>query len=150
MKTEKKKPRGRYRRALLLALVLGPVFAPAVKADDIAFKVGRHSIIIPFKQVSATELYSFREGKGFPALESVVFLSHRKKFQGTIGAAAELGASKAVPFLGANWRLPESLFDLKNNQFYFGAAIAKRFDDDPKYKSWRGIEVTLKASHALW
>lgn len=134
--------------AVLAGFAAGP--RPAY-ADDIAFQFANgHNIVVPFRQVSFTELYSLREGKGFPAVESVLFLSARKKFQGTFGAAAELGVSKAVPFLGANWRLTERLFDTSNNLLYFGFAAAKRFDQDPRNKSWRGVEITLKASHPLF
>ncbi len=145
MKANKKKP---YGRKLFLAVVLLGALAGAAKAEPIQFTTGGgHAFVLPLQSVSGTQLYSFREGKGFPALESVLYVSPRKKFQATFGAAAELGRSVAVPFAGAQWRLSERFFDTSDNDLYFGLALAKHPDSA---KSWRGVEVTLKASTALW
>ena len=118
-----------------------PVFAAT---SPIRFQVGEHSFVLPMQNVSGTQLYSFREGKGFPGLESVIY--SYKKTQVTAGAAAELGTSKAVPFVGFQFRLPAKFFDTSNNNLYFGAFAAKH----PSRKSWRGVEGGLKASVPLW
>lgn len=150
MKKKKPKPRkpGGYMMAMavLAGLAMGP--RPAYAATDpIRFEFdGGHALLLPLQNVSGTELYSLRAGKGYPALESVLYTTPRRKFQITAGAAAELGTSHAVPFAGAQAKLPQRFFDTSNNDLFFGVAVAKHTD----VKSWRGVEVTLKASKALW
>jgi hypothetical protein len=144
-----KKPKGGG--YLLVAAMIG-LATLCVKAeaatDPIRFEFGGgHALLLPLQNVNGTEVYSFREGKGFPAIESVLYTTPSRKFQVTAGAAAELGTSHAVPFAGAQFRLPQRFFDTSNNDLYFGFAVAKHPD---AAKSWRGVEVMLKASTALW
>lgn len=134
--------------AALLACGPRPAYA-ATKPLGIQFG-GGHLLELPFQNMNGTELYSVREGKGYPALESVLYQSPRRRTQVSIGAAAELGASKAVPFVGAQLRLPEKFFDTSNNDLFFGVAAAKHFGPETRFKSWRGVELTLKASKPLW
>lgn len=109
--------------------------------NPIAFRVGAHSFILPFQKVSGTELYSFQDEKGFPGLETVLY--SYQKFQVSFGAAAVLGSSKDVPFIGAQFRLPSSLFDVSNNDLLFGAFLGKE-------SGHKGLILGLKASTKLW
>jgi hypothetical protein len=152
MKANKKKPYGH--KLFLAAMVLGALLAskPAhAREGDIEFTTpGGHTFKLPFQSVDATQLYSFREGRGFPGLQTVLYASPRKKFQASFGAAAELGESRAVPFAGAQWKLTERLFRVDDNRLMFGVAAAKHFRPESKYKSWRGVEATINVSHPLF
>ena len=107
----------------------------------ISIQVGQHSFILPFQKVTATQLYSFRDGKGFPGLETVLY--SYQKFQVTFGAAAVLGESKDVPFAGAQFTLPSALFDTGNNSLLFGVYAGKETGK-------KGLTVGIKASTPLW
>ena len=143
----------KFKLSLLSVALLGAAIAcgprPAyASSDPIRFEfAGGHALLLPLQNVAGTELYSFKQGKGFPALESVLYMTPSRKFNITAGAAAELGTTSAVPFAGFGFRLPQRFFDTSNNDLYFGAAFAKPKDGP---KSWRGVEVTLKASKPLW
>ena len=143
----------KFKVSLLSAALLGAAILarprPAYASNDpIRFEfAGGHALLLPLQNVAGTELYSFRQGKGFPALESVLYATPSRRFNISAGAAAELGTSHAVPFAGIGFRLPQRFFNTDNNDLYFGAAFAKPSDAP---KSWRGVEVTLKASKPLW
>lgn len=105
---------------LILAGVLGLVaLAMPAKAEDIAFSVKGMDFLIPAKVVDGVQLYSFDTGKGYPGVQTVLV----KKGDGqlTFGAAAQLGTSEAVPFVGLQFRLPREYFDVDNNELHFGA-----------------------------
>lgn len=117
---------------LLAVLALGPTWAQAGDAvsinslaapQDVAFRFGRNDFIVPLREVEATQLYSFKEGKGYPAVESV--FARRKTWKLSVGAAAELGTGVNVPFLSVSTRLSDKFFDTGNNDLYFGAWVGK-------------------------
>lgn len=110
-------------------------------AEDVAFRAGGADFLVPLKIVSATQLYSFKEGKGFPALETTLIEKRRFKF--SAGAAAELGTSVNVPFVAFSTRLSRSFFDTANNQLYFGVWVGKPSDK-------KGAIWGLAASTELW
>ncbi len=119
-------------------LAVHPLFAAT---NPIAFKVGQNSFLVPFQKVSGTQLYSFRDGKGFPGLETALYSF--QKFQVTFGAAATLGTSNAVPFVGAQFTLPARFFDTSNNAILFGGYAAKE-------EGRKGFVYGIKASTPLW
>lgn len=130
----------------LVALVLTTIFAagprPAYAATNpLAARFGQHVFLVPFQKVSGTQLYSFHDGKGFPGLETALYSF--QKFQVTFGAAATLGTSSAVPFLGAQFTLPARFFDTSNNALLFGAYAARE-------QGRKGLTVGIKASTPLW
>lgn len=106
--------------ALMLA-VLG--LAVSLKAEPIAVELGGNKFILPLQLVSGTQLYSFDEGRGYPALETV--LAQRGKAQLSVGAAPVLGTSANVPFVALQFRLSEKFFDISDNNVYFGAWVGK-------------------------
>jgi hypothetical protein len=125
---------------LLLAVALGPTWAQAEP-----LKLG--PLLVPFQVMNGTELYSFREGKGFPAAETVLYMKGR--YQLTLGAAAVLGTDVNVPFLGIQHRLNPNIFDTSDNDVQFGAWVGKASrrlpgDDRPEWL------YGLKASIPLW
>lgn len=105
---------------VLLALLAAPLVA---RAEDVAFRLGENDFLIPFKQVSAVQLYSFEEGKGFPAVETV--LAARKSWKVSVGAASVLGSGVNVPFVSVATRLSPRFFDIGDNDLYFGAWVGK-------------------------
>lgn len=126
---------------LWVTLAIGSRTGVFAATNPIAFKVGQNSFLVPFQKVSGTQLYSFHDGKGFPGLETTLYSF--QKFQVTFGAAATLGTSNAVPFIGAQFRLPEKFFDVGNNDLMFGAYAAKE-------QGRKGLTVGIKASTNLW
>lgn len=129
-------------KGLILSVFLaGPLMVPAVQAEDVAFRLGRNDFLVPFKQVDATQLYSFEEGKGFPAVQSI--LARRKTWQLSVGAAAVLGTGVNVPFVSVATRLSPRFFDTGNNDLYFGIWVGKPSSGG---KALYG----LSASTALW
>lgn len=127
-----------------LIVVLFAVLASAhafAATNPLSIQVGAHTFVLPLQKVSGTELYSFRDGKGFPALETVLY--NYKKFQVTFGAAAVLGTTQNVPFLGAQFVLPTKFFDTTNNDLLFGAYAGKEHGK-------KGLTVGIKASKPLW
>lgn len=104
--------------ALLLAVAVG------VKAEPISMNVGENTFILPLQVVQGTQLYSFEEGRGYPALETV--LATRKNYRVTFGAAAVLGTSANVPFVSFQTRLSEKFFDISDNNLYFGIWVGRQ------------------------
>lgn len=137
----------RKQTKFLFALVAGMVvFLAAVHplfaaTNPIAFRLGQNTFLLPFQKVGGTQLYSFRDGKGFPGLETSLYTY--QKFSLTFGAAAVLGQSTAVPFLGAQFVLPSRFFDTQNNDLLFGGYVAKE-------QGRKGLTVGIKCSKPLW
>lgn len=123
---------------LTLALLAGPTWA---MAEKLSFQAGETLFTAPLLVVNATEVYSFREGKGYPGLETV--LVRRGNFIGTFGAAAVLGESQNVPFVSVQTRLSPKFFDTSNNELLFGVWVGK----EPKK---RGLTAGLLATVPLW
>lgn len=127
-----------------LKLVVLLAFLPCLSqaaTNPLAVHFGGHAFLVPLQTFGATQLYSFRDGKGFPGLETAVYTF--KKFQVTFGAAATLGTSNAVPFVGAQFTLPAKFFDTKNNSLLFGVYAGKE-------QGRKGLTVGIKASQPLW
>jgi hypothetical protein len=124
-----------------MLILLSAVLGAAVHAEDVAVRLGESDFIIPLKQVDATQLYSFKEGKGYPAVESV--LARRKTWKLSVGAAAELGKGVNVPFVSASTRLSPIFFDTGNNDLYFGLWVGNPSHGDK-------VIWGLSASTALW
>lgn len=99
------------------------------------------TFILPLQKVSAVQLYSFRDKKGYPALETV--LASKWKWQLSAGAAVVLGESKNVPFASLKTRLSPRFFDTTNNEIFFGAWVGQ--ESKTKRTTWG-----LSASVPLW
>lgn len=120
---------------------IGMLLTPAVYAQDVAFEFKGFKAMVPLKVVNAIQLYSFDEGKGYPAVETV--LVEKKNFRLNLGAASVLGTSENVPFVSLETRLSDKFFDISNNDLYFGAWVGKQ--SDQKDGTWG-----LAASIQLW
>lgn len=107
----------------LKAVLILAAIAPAVRAEDVIFRAGGADFIAPLRQVEAVQLYSFDQGKGYPAVESV--LARRKTWKLSVGAASELGTGVNVPFLSVSTRLSPFFFNTEGNELYFGAWVGK-------------------------
>jgi hypothetical protein len=132
---------------MLLWLGAGMVIPAFAATDPLAFNLGGTLFILPFQKVSATQLYSFDEGKGFPAAETV--LVQRGKVQLTFGAAPVLGTSQNVPFVGLQTRLSEKFFDVTNNELLFGVWAGKVSGDEKAGRDAQNV-WGIKASIPLW
>ena len=109
----------------LIGLALFLVATPGVlKAEPVSIDLGGNTFILPLQVVSGVQLYSFEEGRGYPALETV--LIERKSFRFTFGAAAVLGTSANVPFVSLQTRLTEKFFDINDNNLYFGVWVGRQ------------------------
>lgn len=127
---------------ILAGLLLGPILAPAAKAEPVSVKLTEETtLVLPLQVVSVVQLYSPDLGKGFPALETV--LASRKTWRLSAGAAPVLGTSENVPFVSLSTRLSPRFFDTSDNDLYFGAWAGKPSDQD----SWTW---GISASVALW
>jgi hypothetical protein len=142
----KGKPKGGCKFFLTLALL---ALAGAVSAatNPIAFNLGGTLFVLPFQKVSATQLYSFKEEKGFPAVETV--LVSRGKAQLTFGAAPVLGSEASVPFVALQTRLSEKFFDTSNNALMFGVWVGQVSGDKAVGRKARNV-WGIKASVPLW
>lgn len=133
---------------LLGALFLGPIFAPAAHgATPLQVETAAGTFILPLQVAKVTELYSFKEGRGFPALETVLWT--KGTWEATGGAAAVIGTDVNVPFLGVQKKLSARFFDTSNNDIRFGAWVGKpsqRLEPDAKARWIWGV----KASVPLW
>lgn len=132
---------------ILVALVVHLMFGAFAHSDPIAVSTKVGKFILPLQVVNATQLYSFKEGKGFPAVETVLWA--RRTFELTGGAAAILGTDTNVPFMGIQTRLSEKFFDTAGNSLRFGFWIglpSRAIGDADKPKPVWGI----KSSIALW
>ncbi len=141
----KKKPPKGPRYMYLLALGLGLVaFGPRpAYAEPISVQLSeKTTLVLPLQIVKATQLYDFKEGRGFPAMETV--LLKRGDGELTFGAAPVLGSSVNVPFVGLQVKLSDVFFDTSDNDLRFGLWAGRRSDGD-KHVLWG-----IKASVALW
>lgn len=130
-------------KMLLLAVIMAcPVW---LKAEPIAIDTSYGQFILPFQVVSGTELYSFDLGKGFPALETVLWRDGNFEF--TFGAAAVLGANTNVPFLALQGRLSPNIFDIGDNELKFGLWVGQPSHWLDENKGW---EWGIKTSIPLW
>lgn len=133
-----------------LLLMLGPVFAPAAHAisNPLSLTFGSHTFVVPFKQVDATQLYSFKEGRGLPGLQTVLY-SYKSGVHFDIGAGPLLGSSSVVPFVSAQFLLPKNVFDPSVGPIWLGPWVGRQFRSAKLGTS----QVTLwglNASIALW
>lgn len=125
--------------AVLVALaVAGP---RAAHAEPVAIDVGGNTFYLPLQVVDGVQLYSLDEGKGYPAVQTV--LASRGDGQLVAGGAPILGTSENVPFLGLQFRLSKKFFDVSDNELHFGAWVG--FPSDKKGAIWG-----LLASIPLW
>jgi len=131
------------RMKAIAALAVLFAFAPVTHArsGDIAIDIKGTTFTLPLQNVNATQLYAFSEGKGYPALESVL-ISHGK-IRLSAGAAAELGTGINVPFVSISTRLSERFFNVGDNDLYFGVWGGK-----PSHGG-RAI-FGIQASQKLW
>ncbi len=119
-------------------LFLAPPAAVKAATDPIHVDVGGYSFILPLQKADAVQLYSLRDKKGFPGLETVVCAKGR--LQLTLGAAPVLGTSKNVPFASVTTRLSPVFFDTSNNDLRFGVWIGK--ESGQKKATW-GLSATV-------
>lgn len=149
-----KKKRKSCRRFLsgvfLCSILCGPIFAPSVTAAENTHAIGIQTdfgaFILPFQIVNGTELYSFKEGKGFPAAETTIWTKGRYQF--VFGAASVLGTDVNVPFIGIQHRLNPKIFDTSNNELQFGVWVgrpSRRLNDEKPRTLWG-----IKCSVVLW
>lgn len=132
-------------KKIMLAVFLLLGLAMPALADDVAFRFAGQDFLIPLKVVSGSQLYSFKKGKGYPALETALW--SKGKWQAGIGAAAVLGTDINVPFGYLQTRLSAAVFDTSNNDLRFGVWAGKpsgRADGEAKWI------FGIKASTPLW
>jgi hypothetical protein len=127
------------KKLLLVAAVL--FTAGLAKAEPLAFDIGGTTLVLPLQIVNATQMYSFEEERGFTGAETV--LVTRGDFDLTLGAATGYGSGIQFPFIGGQFKLPETFFDTSNNELKFGAWLGRDFD--AKDSKWG-----IKASIQLW
>lgn len=126
--------------AVVLSAAFGP--RPAYAATNpLHITIGGTDFVLPLQKVSGTQLYSFRDKKGYPGLETVIVSRSRAEL--SIGAAPVLGTSFNVPFVAFQFRLPRRFFDVSNNDLMFGAWVGQ--ESDKKRTTWG-----IKASVPLW
>lgn len=127
----------------LLALCL---CARSAMAEPIHLTTDFGDFILPFQVVNGTQLYSFKEGKGFPGVETVLWGKGRYEF--TFGAAPVLGTDVNVPFICLQHCLNPKIFDTSNNDLQFGVWVgrpSRRLNDEKPRTLWG-----IKASIPLW
>lgn len=138
-----------------LALTLSIAAAPVRAASDpIRVRLAGTDWLLPFQKTSVTQLYSFVEGTGYPAIETTLAgwgdvtadSGHRQQL--TFGAAAVLGTSQAVPFVGFQTRLSDKFFDTSNNALLFGVWGGHR--DDVPHRKRIINEAGIKVSRPIW
>jgi hypothetical protein len=116
--------------------------------NSLSFKAGNHAFTVPFKQLDVTQLYSFKEGKGFPALQTVVY-DYKARAHVAFGAAPVIGSSNAVPFVSGQVLLSKGIFDPSVGPMWLGVWVGKQFKsaalDQPEKTMWG-----INASVALW
>lgn len=131
---------------LMSLAVSAPVMAGS---NPLSVNFGGTTFVLPFQKVSATQLYSSRDKKGYPGAETVLAAWGKKddagnqKTQLTFGAAPVLGTSQNVPFIGVQTRLSPKYFDTTNNSILFGVWVGK---ESNQKRSTYGV----KASVPLW
>lgn len=132
---------------LAAAVILAPLFTPVAHSEPIALETAVGTFVLPFQVVNGTQLYSFKEGKGFPGAETVLYSKGR--YQVTFGGAPVLGSDVNVPFVGVQHRLNPAIFDTGDNELQFGVWAGK-----PSHALEEGKKPSIvwgvKASVPLW
>src|SRR3990167_5975275 len=114
---------------------------PKVEVKTVKVDTGFGSFYLPFQVVNGTQLYSFKDGRGYPGAETV--LASCWRYQLTAGAAPVLGTDVNVPFVAIQHRLNPNIFDTSDNELQFGVWAGK-----PSVgKRWT---LGVKASVPLW
>ena|SRR5690349_6947517 len=138
-----------------VVVTLSMAAAPARAASDpIRVRLAGTDWLLPFQKTSVTQLYSFAEGAGYPAVETALAgwgdveadSGHRQQL--TAGAAAVLGTSQAVPFVGFQTRLSNKVFDTSNNALLFGVWAGHREDVPHRKRVFN--EGGIKVSRPIW
>jgi hypothetical protein len=144
-----KKEDTKMKKAMAVVLVMMAFCAPVFSAQNgqvIGIKTDAGNFLLPFQIVNGTQLYSFREGKGFPGAETTLWMKGRCEF--TFGAAPVIGTDINVPFAGVQTRLSPAVFDTTNNDLLFGVWVGKpsrRISNERPTWLWG-----VKASVPLW
>lgn len=128
-------------RKIMLVLAVAMGLTNIVNAGPISVDVGGNIFYLPFQVVNGTQLYSVKDGKGYPGAETV--LARRGRYRVTFGAAPVLGTSNNVPFLAVQGRLSPVLFDTSDNDLQFGLWAGK--PSQGKEWTWG-----IKCSAQLW
>lgn len=128
---------------LILAVLLGAAaFLPReAYAEPVAIDVVGNTFYLPLQVVDGVQLYSLDEGKGYPAVQTV--LASRGDAQLVAGGAPILGTSANVPFVGLQFRLSKKFFDVSDNELHFGAWVGWPSNE-------KGAIYGLMASVPLW
>ncbi len=135
--------------ALLALAALACMGRAHAATSPIQVNVLGTTFILPLQKVKATQLYSFRDKRGYPGAETVIAgwgstdAEGDRKVELSFGAAPVLGTAENVPFVALQRKLPASHFDVANNSLMFGVWIGKESD---KKRATYGV----KASVALW
>lgn len=129
------------KKLLLMLCLTGIPGVLKAATDPLSVEIAGTTFILPLQKVDATQLYSFRDKKGYPGAETT--LAQRGKFKLTFGAAPVLGSSNNVPFVSLQTRLSEAFFDTSNNALLFGIWAGK--ESGRKRGTWG-----IKASVPLW
>lgn len=135
------------KKCLLLALLFAASPAFAI-SNPLSLTLGNHTFVIPFKAVDATQLYSFKEGKGLPGLQTVLY-SYKNVIHADLGAGPLLGSSSVVPFVSVQFLLPKAAFDPSVGPIWIGPWVGRQF----KNAALGTPQVTLyglNASVNLW
>lgn len=141
-------------KVFLMLMGLALILPAAAVAEPVQVKLSeRTTLVLPLQLVRGTQLYAPKEGKGYPAVETVLATLKSKSdpavaaAQLTFGAAPELGTSNHVPFLGLQVRLPERFFDVSDNQIMFGVWVGRT---SARVEGKRRVLWGLQASIPLW
>ena len=120
----------------LCAVVLCCGLGGVAKAEPISVDVGGLTLMLPFQEVGASQLYDFDAGRGFTAVETNVI----KRGDGALvfGGATSTAGSVAFPYVGFNIRLPSPPFDISNNELTFGAWLGRDFGADENFFGIKG------------
>lgn len=123
-------------RKLLFAVAVCFGMYAVAEAEPISVDVGGLTLVLPFQEVGASQLYDFDAGRGFAAVETNLV----KKGDGALvfGGATSTAGNPAFPYIGFNFRLPSPPFDISNNELTFGAWIGRDFGTDKNFFGIKG------------
>lgn len=125
------------RRRLLCAVALcAGLGAAPVGAEPISVDVAGLKLILPFQEVGASQLYDFREGRGFAAVETN--LVRRGDCALVFGGGTSTAGTTAFPYVGLNVRLPSPPFDISNNELRFGVFYGRDFAEERDFYGVKG------------
>lgn len=142
------------KRLLLSVLAAGLSVTAFAATEPLSVDIGGTTFLLPFQKVSATQLYSLTDEKGYPGAQTTLAGWGKPNMDGDqkthldFGAAPVLGDSHKVPFVSINTRLSEKFFDTSNNALYFGVWGGHR--GDVKHRKRLVNEIGLNASAGLW